>query len=229
MYGFVYMYIHLCIQAGIDMANRPLFGYEAPREIATYSTQLKGENDLHRSITNSDQLPERLRRYSKSETYARKLCADSAYNRRTFRETKGKDLNKGFQTAIQFAHDAKNEHLGLLLECLNDNGLVGQTEFVCKRRCLIEIGKSQWDNSEKLYKIVVQQFNGVYYLNRTGPKPTALTEEAKLNTYRGVQFENYMSYNDKQKLKMVKCSKDPSMTETDSSCPYLKVSCTHVL
>ena len=162
-----------------------LYGYPAPTQIATYSTKLPKKGP--KKTVQIDDASEIARKYSKTESYNRVLCDSPTANLRFFYEPSGWetfDLEKGYDSLRQ--RDSKNEYLGLLLECLDREGLVGKSDFVAKRGCFVDIAgtplrverkkrkvdsagtelqvkSKKWDYG---VKILVQKLDNVYYLFR---------------------------------------------------------------
>ena len=108
--------------------------------------------------------------------------------------------------------DVRHEYLGMLLECLESNGLVGKSDFVAKRGCFVQIAASPLHardkESDKGFAIGVQKLNNVYYfykyqLNKNDLCPIVPREKrffTPLKDYKGMKFETYVTREENEEL-----------------------------
>lgn len=176
--------------------------FQKPQELVVFSTVSSPTKD---ACEEKDEVPSRVTdKYSVTKPCLRTLSHDATSNLQELvlphsLDRLSFDLNKGYGTQIE--KNDENEFMNILLKAIDEENLVGRSDFVCWRGLLTRIGASPYDAGGRFddgCKIVAQKVGPVIYMyefptEQSLKKKEAADERQKLMQYWGMKFESYLT------------------------------------
>ena len=210
--------------ACLEKTSAPKF--QKPREVAIFSATENTErqdgkpksasrNSPSKTVATPSTLASDLDRYSVDGPWRSAVSEDPASGRETLVDPESLkqvcfDLYEGNERRVdagikrEICMDVKQELINMILQCLDKEGLVNKSEFVCQRGILNKIASSPYcagKPSDEGLKIVAQKYQGVIYMVNFPMRMTEKDADKYLGDHIGYKFESCVTAKSEQNQK----------------------------